>query len=74
MHEPLHSLYMELTVKIQGIVLVFDASNQETFDSLAVWKKVVEEKNPPVLLCISNKIDLLDGTDFESLREKWLRW
>jgi hypothetical protein len=54
--------------------LVFDAANQDTFESLSVWKDCANEKNPPVMLCMANKIDLLDGTDFESHREKWLDW
>jgi hypothetical protein len=72
--KPPPSVGMELTTTIQGIVLVFDATNQDTFDSLSGWKDFVNEKNPSVMLCMANKIDLLDKIDFESQREIWLSW
>ena len=56
------------------MILIFDATNQESFQSLELWKEIVAIKKPPVMICIANKIDLLDGKDFQSQRDLWLNW
>jgi hypothetical protein len=66
--------YASNLVSFQALILVFDSTNQASFDYLESWKEFVATKCPPIMICIANKIDLLDGSDCQSQRDAWLNW
>ena len=47
-------------MRVQGIIILFDITNKESFNNLNVWIKTIKEqcgKNMPILIA-GNKIDL----------------
>lgn len=42
----------ELLRDSQGLLLVFDVSNEKTFEVIRAWALVCETFNPSVMLCV----------------------
>ena len=58
--EKYKSITKNLILRVQGILLLFDISNKESFDNLSIWTKIIKEEcgnNMPVLI-VGNKNDL----------------
>ena len=46
---------------VQGIFIVFDVNNEESFNSLEKWIEIIKEvKKEPNIIILANKSDLLD--------------
>lgn len=55
------SINKNLFQRVQGIILMYDISDQKSFDNLEKWMKVVKQLASGIpLLLIGNKIDLVD--------------
>ena len=58
--EKFNSITKNLILRVQGIIILFDITNKESFNNLNVWIKTIKEqcgKNMPILIA-GNKIDL----------------
>ena len=58
--EKFKSITQNLILRVQGIIILFDITNKESFNNLNVWIKTIKEqcgKNFPILIA-GNKTDL----------------
>ena len=58
--EKFNSITKNLILRVQGIIILFDITNKESFNNLNVWIKTIKEqcgKNFPILIA-GNKTDL----------------
>ena len=54
-----NSLPKDLFNRLNGILLVYDVCNRESFDSVSAWMKLIEERAPAntAVILVGNKID-----------------
>ena len=58
--EKFNSITKNLILRVQGIILLFDLTNKESFDNLSSWIKIIREHcgNKMQILIVGNKNDL----------------
>ena len=74
--EKFHSISRQYYNKANGVLLVYDITNKESYDSIKVWIKEIKQNTQvlPIMLLIGNKNDLqgkLDEKDGMDLAEKY---
>ena len=63
--EKFNSITKNLLLRVQGIILIFDLTNKESFKNLSSWIKIIKDHcgNKMVLLIVGNKNDLEEEKD-----------
>ena len=57
--EKFRSITQSLISKMQGIVIMFDLTNKETYDNIKTWIELIREKSKKLpIIIIGNKCDL----------------
>ena len=67
--EKFNSITKNLILRVQGIILLFDLTNKESFDNLNSWIKIIREHcgNKMHILIVGNKNDLEDQINEEDI-------
>ncbi len=58
----------------EGIILMFDVTDEGSFKHLECWKPFLEEHSLEVAICAGNKTDHADGIDMDQNSERWTNW
>lgn len=58
----------------EGIILMFDVTDEGSFKHLECWEPFLEEHSLEVAICAGNKSDHADGIDMDQNRERWTNW
>ena len=67
--EKFNSITKNLILRVQGIILLFDLTNKESFDNLNSWIKIIRDHcgNKMHILIVGNKNDLEDQINEEDI-------
>jgi hypothetical protein len=58
----------------EGVVLVFDMTDESSFKHLECWQPFLKEHSVEVGLCAANKSDLAGGAALDASRDMWTNW